>query len=350
MFAVPSGGPLEKAAPDLRPAAESMKHYSDRVLVTGGAGLIGSHLCERLVERDYDVICLDNLFTGSKDNVGHLLDRPNFEFMRHDVTEAVRLEVDLIYNLACPASPVHYRRDPVQTVRTSVHGAINMLELARRCDARILQASTSEIYGDPLIHPQTEDDWGNVNPIGPRACYDEGKRCAETLFFDYHRQHGVDIRVARIFNTYGPKMHLSDGRVISNFVVQALLGRPLTVAGDGTQTRSFCFVEDMVNGLLAYMRTDDLPPGPVNFGNPAETSIADLAACVLRVCNSVSRITNVPKPEDDPSRRRPDISRARALLGWSPRVSLEDGIGATAAWFRRLFERIPENRIDIVFP
>ena len=265
-----------------------MKHYTERALVTGGAGFIGSHLCERLMADGCDVICLDNLFTGAKSNIAHLLDEPNFEFIRHDVTEPLRLEVDSIFNLACPASPVHYKHDPVQTVKTSVHGSINMLDLARRCGARILQASTSEVYGDPLSHPQSEDDWGNVNPIGPRACYDEGKRCAETLFFDYRRQHGVDIRVARIFNTYGPRMHPSDGRVVSNFVVQALLDRPLTLTGDGSQTRSFCYVDDLVDGLLAYMALEEAPPGPVNFGNPHEIAIAQLAETVVRLCESRS--------------------------------------------------------------
>ena len=297
-----------------------------------------------------DVICLDNLFTGAKANIAHLLDKPNFEFIRHDVTEPLRLEVDRIFNLACPASPVHYKHDPVQTVKTSVHGAINMLELARRCGARILQASTSEVYGDPLSHPQNEDYWGNVNPVGPRACYNEGKRCAETLFFDYHRQHGVDIRVARIFNTYGPRMHPSDGRVVSNFVVQALLDWPLTLAGDGSQTRSFCYVCDLVDGLLAYMTLDDAPPGPVNLGNSAETTIAKLAKTIVRLCKSRSPTVHVPLEEDDPSRRRPDISRAEDLLSWSPATELEDGLGATIAWFRNLLCTIPEHRIDVARP
>ena len=327
-----------------------MKHYTDRVLVTGGAGFIGSHLCERLMADGADVICLDNLFTGAKANVAHLLGEPNFEFIRHDVTEPLRLEVDRIFNLACPASPVHYKHDPVQTVKTSVHGAINMLDLARRRGARILQASTSEVYGDPLSHPQREDDWGNVNPVGPRACYDEGKRCAETLFFDYHRQHGVDIRVARIFNTYGPRMHPSDGRVVSNFVVQALLGRPLTLAGDGNQTRSFCYVNDLVDGLLAYMALDDAPPGPVNLGNPEETTIAALAETIVRLCQSRSSTVFVPLEKDDPSRRRPDISRAGDLLGWAPFTSLEDGLGATIDWFRALLRTVPEHRIDVARP
>lgn len=327
-----------------------MRHYTERVLVTGGAGFIGSHLCERLMADGSDVICLDNLFTGAKANIAHLLDEPNFEFIRHDVTEPLRLEVDSIFNLACPASPVHYKHDPVQTVKTSVHGAINMLELAKRCGARILQASTSEVYGDPLTHPQKEDDWGNVNPVGPRACYDEGKRCAETLFFDYHRQHGVDIRVVRIFNTYGPRMHPSDGRVVSNFVVQALLDRPLTLAGDGSQTRSFCYVDDLVDGLLAYMALDDAPPGPVNLGNPEETTIASLAETVVRLCESRSSTVLVPLETDDPARRRPDISRAGELLGWTPDTGLADGLGATIAWFRDLLDTIPEHRIDVARP
>ncbi|MDE0253433.1 MAG: SDR family oxidoreductase [Rhodospirillaceae bacterium] len=327
-----------------------MKHYTERTLVTGGAGFIGSHLCARLIREGCDVICLDNLFTGSKANIAPLLGAPNFEFIRHDVTEPLRLEVDRIFNLACPASPVHYKHDPVQTVKTSVHGAINMLDLARRCGARILQASTSEVYGDPLTHPQAEDDWGNVNPIGPRACYDEGKRCAETLFFDYHRQYGVDIRVARIFNTYGPHMHASDGRVVSNFIVQALLGRPLTVAGDGSQTRSFCYVDDLVDGLLAYMALEDAPPGPVNFGNPQETAIAELAGTIVRLCGSGSSTVFVPLQEDDPVRRRPDISRAARLLGWSPDTDLEAGLAETVAWFRELLRTVPEHRIDVAQP
>ena len=327
-----------------------MKHYTERTLVTGGAGFIGSHLCARLIREGCDVICLDNLFTGSKANIAPLLGAPNFEFIRHDVTEPLRLEVDRIFNLACPASPVHYKHDPVQTVKTSVHGAINTLDLARRCGARILQASTSEVYGDPLTHPQAEDDWGNVNPIGPRACYDEGKRCAETLFFDYHRQYGVDIRVARIFNTYGPHMHASDGRVVSNFIVQALLGRPLTVAGDGSQTRSFCYVDDLVDGLLAYMVLEDAPPGPVNFGNPQETAVAELAETIVRLCGSGSSTVFVPLQEDDPVRRRPDISRAARLLGWSPDTELEAGLAETVAWFRELLRTVPEHRIDVAQP
>ena len=319
-----------------------MKHYIERILVTGGAGFIGSHVCDRLVDQGHDVICLDNLFTGAKANIAHLLDRPNFEFIRHDVTESIRLEVDRIYNFACPASPVHYQHDLVQTVKTSVHGVINMLDLAHRLGARILQASTSEICGDPLSHPQREEDWGNVNPTGPRACFEEGKRCAETLFFDYRRQHGVDVRVARIFNTYGPRMHPSDGRVVSNFVVQALLGYPLTVAGGG-QTRSFWFVD----GLVAFMDLDGAPPGPVNFGNPQETTIAELAETVLRICDTRSGIVHVERPEDDPSRRQPDISLATLLLDWAPRTPLAEGLRTTVDWFRALLERVPEDRIDV---
>ena len=327
-----------------------MKHYADRVLVTGGAGFIGSHLCERLLTDGCDVICLDNLFTGTKANIAHLLREPNFEFVRHDVTEPLRLEVDRIFNLACPASPVHYKHDPVQTVKTSVHGAINVLELAKRCGARILQASTSEVYGDPLSHPQKEDDWGNVNPIGPRACYDEGKRCAETLFFDYHRKHDVDVRIVRIFNTYGPRMHPSDGRVISNFVVQSLLGRPLTLAGDGSQTRSFCYVDDLVDGLLAYMALEDAPPGPVNLGNPQEITVAALAETIIQLSQSQSAIALVPLEKDDPSRRRPDISRATALLNWAPTTQLEEGLDSTITWFRDLLRTIPEHRIHVAIP
>lgn len=326
-----------------------MKHYTERILVTGGAGFIGSHICDRLVDRGHDVICLDNLFTGSKANISHLLGRPNFEFIRHDVTEPIRLEVDGIYNLACPASPVHYQHDPVQTVKTSVHGAINMLDLAHRRGARILQASTSEIYGDPLTHPQKEESWGNVNPIGPRACYDEGKRCAETLFFDYRRQHGVDVRVARIFNTYGPRMHPSDGRVVSNFIVQALLGYPLTLAG-GSQTRSFCFVDDLVDGLVAFMDLERAPPGPVNFGNSQETTIEELAEAVLQICGTRSDIARMGRPEDDPSRRQPDISLAASLLDWAPRTPLAEGLRTTVDWFRALLDEIPEGRIDVARP
>jgi UDP-glucuronate decarboxylase len=307
-----------------------------RVLVTGGAGFIGSHLCERLVASGSDVLCVDNFFTGTRDNIAHLIGNPRFELLRHDVTEPLRVEVDRIFNLACPASPVHYQFNPAQTVKTSVHGAINMLGLAKRTKARILQASTSEVYGDPTVHPQTEDYWGNVNPIGPRACYDEGKRCAETLFFDYHRQHRVDIRVVRIFNTYGPRMHPNDGRVVSNFIVQALRGEDLTIYGEGTQTRSFCFVDDLVDGLLRMM---DAPPGttgPINLGNPVEFTMLQLAEEVLRQTGSRSRLVRKPLPQDDPKQRQPDISRARATLGWQPGIALADGLQRTIAYFRTL--------------
>ena len=307
-----------------------------RVLVTGGAGFIGSHLCERLVASGSDVLCVDNFFTGTRDNIAHLIGNPRFELLRHDVTEPLRVEVDRIFNLACPASPVHYQFNPAQTVKTSVHGAINMLGLAKRTKARILQASTSEVYGDPTVHPQTEDYWGNVNPIGPRACYDEGKRCAETLFFDYHRQHRVDIRVVRIFNTYGPRMHPNDGRVVSNFIVQALRGEDLTIYGEGTQTRSFCFVDDLVDGLLRMM---DAPPGttgPINLGNPVEFTMLQLAEEVLRQTGSRSRLVRKPLPQDDPKQRQPDITRARATLGWQPGIALADGLQRTIAYFRTL--------------
>ncbi len=327
-----------------------MKHLQERVLVTGGAGFIGSHLCERLVEDGHDVICLDNLFTGTKANIAHLLPRPNFEFIRHDVTEPLLLHVDQVYNLACPASPLHYQHDPVQTVKTSVHGAINMLGLARRCNARILQASTSEVYGDPTQHPQREEYWGNVNPIGPRACYDEGKRCAETLFFDYHRQHGVDIRVVRIFNTYGPRMHPSDGRVVSNFIVQALLGRDITITGDGSQTRSFCAVDDMVAAMTTYMNRESAPTGPINLGNPNEITIRELADMVIDLCGSASKVVQVPLPRDDPTRRRPDITRAMEILDWEPKVRLADGLATTVAYFKRMLGEIPASRIKVFQP
>ncbi|MBW8271352.1 UDP-glucuronic acid decarboxylase family protein [Caldovatus aquaticus] len=305
-----------------------------RVLVTGGAGFIGSHLCEQLVRAGHEVLCVDNYFTGTRANIAHLLGDPHFEAMRHDVTFPLYVEVDRIYNLACPASPMHYQFDPVQTTKTSVHGAINMLGLAKRTRARILQASTSEIYGDPTRHPQTESYWGNVNPIGPRACYDEGKRAAETLFFDYHRQHRLDIKVARIFNTYGPRMHPNDGRVVSNFVVQALRGEPITLYGDGSQTRAFCYVDDLVDGLIRLMDTPAGETGPVNLGNPAEFTIRELAEMVLRLTGSRSRLTFAPLPPDDPRQRRPDIARARALLGWEPRTPLEEGLLRTIAHFR----------------
>ena len=304
-----------------------------RILVTGGAGFIGSHLCERLLGAGHEVLCVDNYFTGSRSNVAHLMADPRFELLRHDVTFPLYVEVDQIYNLACPASPVHYQHDPVQTVKTSVHGAINVLGLAKRTGAKILQASTSEVYGDPQVHPQTEDYWGHVNPLGPRACYDEGKRCAETLFFDYHRQHGVRIKVARIFNTYGPRMRPDDGRVVSNFIVQALRGEPITIYGEGRQTRSFCYVDDLVDGLVRLMETDDAITGPVNLGNPYEISIADLAERVLRLTGSAAPLVHRPLPQDDPMQRRPDIARAEALLGWRPTVPFEEGLRRTIAYF-----------------
>ncbi|GBD41301.1 UDP-glucose 4-epimerase [bacterium HR39] len=307
-----------------------------RILVTGGAGFLGSHLCERLLAAGHEVLCVDNFYTGRRANVAHLLDDPRFELMRHDITFPLYVEVDQIYNLACPASPVHYQFDPVQTTKVSVHGAINMLGLAKRRKARILQASTSEVYGDPEVHPQSEDYRGNVNPIGPRACYDEGKRCAETLFFDYHRQHGLEIKVARIFNTYGPRMHPNDGRVVSNFVVQALLGRPLTVYGDGSQTRSFCYVDDLIEGLVRLMESPSDITGPINLGNPQEFTILELAELVRELTGSRSEIVFRPLPQDDPVRRCPDITRARTLLGWEPRTPLREGLERTIAWFDRL--------------
>ena len=305
-----------------------------RVLVTGGAGFLGSHLCERLLAEGCDVLCADNFFTGTKDNIAHLLKNPYFELLRHDVTFPLYVEVDEIYNLACPASPIHYQFDPVQTTKTSVHGAINMLGLAKRTGAKILQASTSEIYGDPEIHPQTEDYRGSVNTIGRRACYDEGKRCAETLFFDYYRQHGLRIRVARIFNTYGPRMHPDDGRVVSNFVVQALHNRPISIYGDGEQTRSFCFVDDLVDGLIRLMGAPDDVTGPVNLGNPRETSIRRLAEMILELTNSKTRLESHPLPEDDPVRRCPDISLAKNRLDWTPKIPLEQGLARTVDYFR----------------
>ena len=303
------------------------------VLVTGGAGFIGSHLCERLLAQGLDVICLDNFFTGSRDNVERLQDNRRFEVIRHDVTLPIYLEADEIYNLACPASPVHYQRDPVQTTKTSVHGALNMLGLAKRVKAKILQASTSEVYGDPIVHPQHEEYWGHVNPIGPRSCYDEGKRCAETLFFDYWRQHKLRIKVARIFNTYGPRMQPNDGRVVSNFILQALLNRDLTVYGDGLQTRSFCYVDDMVDALVALMATDNSVTGPVNLGNPVECSMRELANLVIELTGSKSRVVHRALPADDPKQRRPDISRAQELLGWKPGITLRDGLIRTIVHF-----------------
>ncbi|MEE9598282.1 MAG: UDP-glucuronic acid decarboxylase family protein [Acidiferrobacterales bacterium] len=307
-----------------------------RVLVTGGAGFLGSHLCQRLVTVGHDVLCVDNYFTGSKRNIIHLLDNPAFEVLRHDVTFPLYIEVDEIYNLACPASPVHYRFDPVQTTKTSVHGAINMLGLAKRVKAKILQASTSEVYGDPQVHPQPEEYWGHVNSIGPRSCYDEGKRCAETLFFDYHRQHGLPIKIARIFNTYGPKMHPNDGRVISNFIIQALEGKPITIYGDGMQTRSFCYVDDQVEAIVRLM---DSPPdftGPVNIGNPIESSILELAKRIIELTASKSRLVFQPLPHDDPRQRCPDIGLAKKTLGWEPKVPLEKGLKQTIRYFDQL--------------
>jgi UDP-glucuronate decarboxylase len=305
-----------------------------RVLVTGGAGFLGSFLCERLVEEDCDVICVDNFYTGRRENVFHLTKRKNFEILRHDITFPLYVEVDQIYNLACPASPVHYRYDPVQTTKTCVHGAINMLGIAKRCRAKILQASTSEVYGNPKVHPQTEDYWGHVNPIGPRACYDEAKRCAETLFFDYYRQHQLQIKVARIFNTYGPRMLHNDGRVVSNFVVQALLGQPVTIYGDGSQTRSFCYVDDLVDGLIRLMNTSDEVTGPVNLGNPAEVTIRTLTEEIIAISGSRSKISFLPLPQDDPARRCPDITQAQRLLEWEPKIDRSIGLAKTVDYFR----------------
>ena len=307
-----------------------------RVLVTGGAGFLGSHLCERLLADGHDVLAVDNFFTGRRDNILHLLDAPRFEILRHDITFPLYVEVDEIYNLACPASPTHYQFDPVQTTKVSVVGAINMLGLAKRTKAKILQASTSEVYGDPTIHPQTEDYRGNVNPLGPRACYDEGKRCAETLFFDYYRQNRVRIRVARIFNTYGPRMHPNDGRVVSNFIVQALQGKDITLYGDGSQTRAFCFVDDLIEGLMRLMAAGDDVTGPINIGNPHEITVRELAERVIAMTGSASRIVYRPLPEDDPLQRCPDISRAQATLGWAPVVKLEEGLARTIAYFRQI--------------
>lgn len=316
-------------------------HLKKRVLVTGGAGFLGSHLCDRLIERGCDVICLDNYFTGAKQNVMHLLDNPHFELLRHDVTFPLYVEVDEIYNLACPASPIHYQHDPVQTTKTSVHGAINMLGLAKRLRAKIMQASTSEVYGDPSVHPQPESYWGNVNPIGFRSCYDEGKRCAETLFFDYRRQHNLRIKVARIFNTYGPRMHPNDGRVVSNFIIQALRGEPLTVYGQGQQTRSFCYVDDLVEAFLRLMDTPDDFTGPVNTGNPGEFTILELAKLVIEYTGSKSVIDYRPLPQDDPKQRRPDITLAKAKLGWEPKVPLSEGLKKTIAYFDRFLHEQP---------
>lgn len=320
-----------------------MRSYNDnkKILVTGGAGFLGSHLIDRLIERGDDVVCVDNYFTGTKRNIEQWIGHPRFELLRHDVTFPLYVEVDQIFNLACPASPIHYQHDPVQTTKTSVHGAINMLGLAKRVKARIFQASTSEVYGDPAVHPQVESYWGNVNPIGPRSCYDEGKRCAETLFFDYHRQHKLDIRVARIFNTYGPRMHPNDGRVVSNFIVQSLRGEDITIFGNGSQTRSFCYVDDLIDGILRFM---DLPsgpegqpgpPGPINIGNPVEFSMLELANMVIKLTGSKSQIIHLPLPQDDPLQRKPDISLAKQYLDWTPTVKLEEGLSKTISYFSK---------------
>jgi len=306
-----------------------------RVMVTGGAGFLGSHLIDRLIEAGHEVLCVDNLFTGTRDNLSHLHGNAHFEFLRHDITFPLFVEVDEIYNLACPASPIHYQHDPVQTTKTSVHGAINMLGLAKRLRCKILQASTSEVYGDPAVHPQTEEYWGHVNPIGPRSCYDEGKRCAETLFFDYHRQHGLEIKVARIFNTYGPRMHPADGRVVSNFIMQALANEPITIYGEGSQTRSFCYVDDLIAGLIALMETGPDVTGPTNIGNPVEFTVRQLAEKVIDLTGSSSKIVQEPLPQDDPQQRQPDISKAQRELGWQPSIPLEDGLVKTIDYFRR---------------
>jgi UDP-glucuronate decarboxylase len=314
-------------------------YRTKRILVTGGAGFLGSHLCDRLLAAGHEVVCVDNFFTGSRDNIAHLLDERRFEVIRHDVTFPLYLEVDEIMNLACPASPIHYQTDPVQTTKTSVHGAINVLGLAKRLGCKIFQASTSEVYGDPQVHPQTEDYWGHVNPVGPRSCYDEGKRCAETLFFDYHRQVGLRIKVARIFNTYGPRMHPNDGRVVSNFIVQALCGEPLTIYGDGAQTRSFCYVDDLIEGFVRLMASPDSVTGPINLGNPGEFTVAELARQVLEMTGSKSEIRHLPLPQDDPVRRQPDIALARKTLDWEPRTALAEGLPRTIAYFDALLRR-----------
>ena len=315
---------------------ECLMHLQKQILITGGSGFLGSHLCEKLLAEGANVICVDNFFTGTRQNVEHLLDHRHFELIRHDITFPLYLEVDEIYNLACPASPIHYQYDPVQTTKTSVHGSINMLGLAKRVKAKILQASTSEVYGDPNVHPQTEDYWGHVNPIGPRSCYDEGKRCAETLFFDYWRQYRLRIKVARIFNTYGPRMHPNDGRVVSNFIVQALLGRDITVYGEGSQTRSFCYVDDLIDGLMRLMATADETTGPINIGNPNEFTIQELASLVVDMTGSRSRIVHRPLPENDPRQRRPDISNAQKVLSWAPKTPLKEGLVRTIAYFEQL--------------
>jgi len=312
-----------------------MRRYNGRsqILVTGGAGFLGSHLCERLLQDGHEVLCVDNFFTGARRNIEHLLDHPRFDLMRHDVTQPLVVEVDEIYNLACPASPVHYQHNPVQTIKTSVHGAINVLNLAQHCGARVFQASTSEVYGDPDIHPQPESYWGRVNPVGVRSCYDEGKRCAETLFLDYHRQYGVDVRVARIFNTYGPRMHPNDGRVVSNFIVQALRGDDITIYGKGEQTRSFCFVDDLIEGFVRFMQKDGPLPGPINLGNPREFTMLQLAEQVINLTNSASKIVFRPLPQDDPKQRQPDIRHAKEMLDWQPTVELKEGLVRTITWF-----------------
>ena len=314
-----------------------------RILVTGGAGFLGSHLCEKLLGQGCDVFCLDNFFTGSKNNILLFLDHPCFELIHHDVCVPLNLEVDEIYNLACPASPIHYQFDPVKTTKTSIYGAINMLSLAQSLNAKILQASTSEIYGDPEVHPQHEEYWGNVNPIGPRSCYDEGKRCAETLFFDYHRQFNLPIKVARIFNTYGPRMHPQDGRVVSNFIVQALRGDPITIYGDGSQTRSFCYVDDLIDGLMRLIDSGPQFTGPVNLGNPIEFRILDLAELVLKMTGSSSKLVFKPLPQDDPKQRKPNIALAQKELGWTPKIHLEEGLDKTIHYFKKLFSQIPEQ-------
>ena len=311
---------------------------ANKSLISGGAGFLGSHLCDALIKKGHDVLCVDNFFTGNKDNVSHLISSSKFELMRHDVTFPLYVEVDQIYNLACPASPIHYQFDPVQTTKTSVHGAINMLGLAKRTGARILQASTSEVYGDPEVHPQTENYWGRVNPIGIRSCYDEGKRCAETLFFDYFRQHHLEIKVMRIFNTYGPRMHLNDGRVVSNFIVQALQNKPITIYGDGSQTRSFCYVSDLIEGMIKFMDSDKTITGPMNIGNPNEFTMLKLAELVLRLTSSQSKIIFKPLPEDDPKQRQPNISLAKNKLGWEPKVKLEDGLKETIKYFKEVLK------------
>lgn len=309
------------------------------ILITGGAGFLGSHLCDALIEKDHDILCVDNFFTGNKSNISHLLTNPNFTLIRHDVTFPLYVEVDQIYNLACPASPIHYQFDPVQTTKTSVHGAINMLGLAKRLKARILQASTSEVYGDPEIHPQTEEYWGRVNPIGIRSCYDEGKRCAETLFFDYWRQHKLEIKVMRIFNTYGPRMHPNDGRVVSNFIVQALNNKPITIYGDGSRTRSFCYVDDLITGMIKLMESQKSITGPINMGNPSEFTMIELAELVIKLTSSRSKLKFKSLPEDDPKQRQPNISLAKSKLNWSPKVSLEEGLNKTITYFKNLLDK-----------